>query len=615
MPPLENPMDHRSLVTRALAIAAPSALTLMLACGGSSGSTPTASALSTTPVTPSTGQVSLLVTDAPSDSWADIGVIIRGIWLVPKGSAESAAVLAYDGSKSTTQTNLVQLDQVAQLLKSATIAAGDYDRAIVKVDGAPANITLAPSLDASGNPQNPIPTAQIVVNATLDANGWATVPTITFQSDLSVSAAGATAVNLDFDLAHPLFVVTHDEPGGTTFYTINFVVKHKPQPSLDALVLHHNDGTVTAVAPTATPNTFTVHTLNDADVVYNVDSTNKTIFYNLDATTVAANPSTTLPADLTVGATPLYARVTSRLQNDGSLWAVRCWYSATQSKLPKYAPEGHVTKVDAVNGFIWVLNDAGKTTKIAVNATTSFVYQGSTTPIGTGVSFLANLTRGFKVMVTTNALTSTPTATVIDIQRAVYDGDIAAANATSFTLVKVLGGQTDTPTVGYDPTFTWWDFAYPTITSTSVPAFLAQATATAGSVAAPIVTNATTTLNWKGGTTSWDSVNLVFQPAPISLASQTVATAYAAGAMTIHYTAYESNGTALPNTALTVNLNTAASSQPLVTEYTRSGNGVTVTPLTSDKWAAALTKGAKVRVFGIPNATQTLDAYVVNIFN
>ena len=608
-------MDHRSLVLRALGLAALPALTLMLACSGSSGSTP-AGGLTANPVTPASGQVTLLVTDAPSDSWADIGVIIRGIWLVPKGAAESAAVLAYDGSKSTTQTNLVQLDNVAQLLKSATIAAGDYDRAIVKVDGAPANITLAPSLDASGNPQNAIPAAQIVVNATLDANGWATVPTITFQSDLSVSATGATAVNLDFNLSSPMFVVTHDEPGGTTFYTLNFVVKHKPQTSLDALVLHHNDGTVTAVAPTATPNTFTVHTLHDADVTYTVDSTNKTLFYNLDTTPVAANASAALPADLTVSATtPLYARVTSRLQNDGSLWAVRVWYSATQAKLPKWAPEGHVTKVDAANGFIWVLNDAGKTVKFAVNATTGFVFQGGTTPIGTGASFLANLTRGFKVMVTANALTTPATATLVDIQRAVYDGDIAAANATQFTLVKVLGGQTDTPTVGYDPTFTWWNFAFPTNSSTSVSAFVAQATATAGSVAAPIVTNAGTTLNWKGGTTNWDSVNLVFQPAPISLASQTVATAYAAGAMTIHYTAYESNGTALPNTALTVNLNTTAGSQPVVTQYTRTGNGVTVTPLTSDQWAAALTKGAKVRVFGIPNATQTLDAYVINIFN
>ena len=608
-------MDHRSLVLRALGLAALPALTLMLACSGSSGSTP-AGGLTANPVTPASGQVTLLVTDAPSDSWADIGVIIRGIWLVPKGAAESAAVLAYDGSKSTTQTNLVQLDNVAQLLKSATIAAGDYDRAIVKVDGAPANITLAPSLDASGNPQNAIPAAQIVVNATLDANGWATVPTITFQSDLSVSATGATAVNLDFNLSSPMFVVTHDEPGGTTFYTLNFVVKHKPQTSLDALVLHHNDGTVTAVAPTATPNTFTVHTVNNADVVYNVDSTNKTLFYNLDATPVAANASAALPADLTVSATtPLYARVTSRLQNDGSLWAVRVWYSATEAKLPKWAPEGHVTKVDAANGFLWVLNDAGKTVKFAVNATTSFVFQGGTTPIGTGGAFLANLTRGFKVMVTANALTATPTASVIDIQRAVYDGDIAAANATQFTLVKVLGGQTDTPTVGYDPTFTWWNFAFPTLSSTSVSAFVAQATATAGSVAAPIVTNGATTLNWLGGTTNWGSVNLVFEPAPISVASQTVATPYATGAMTIHYTAYESNGTALPNTALTVNLNTTAGSQPVVTQYTRTGNGVTVTPLTSEQWAAALTKGAKVRVFGIPNATQTLDAYVINIFN
>jgi hypothetical protein len=615
-------MSPRFFASRALAIAAPPVLALMLACGGGSSSSPSVSQSSPSP-TATKGNVNFLVTDAPADNWADIGVIIRGIWLVPTNQGESAKVLAYDGSKSTTQTNLVQLDSVAQLLANTSIAAGSYDRAIIEIDGAAANVTLAPSLDANGNPQNPIATSQILVKGNTDsATGWIQVPTIKLSATLDVSGTGAQAVNLDFDLASPLFVVTHDLPNGTTYYVVNFVVRHKAQTHIDALVLHRNDGTVTATSTTTTPNTLTLQTLEGSTLVYNVDSSNGTIFYNLDATTVAANVSTTLPADLLPGTTsaPLYARATARFQDDGSLWAVRVWYSATESKLPTWAPEGHITKVDASNGFIWVLNDDGQPIKFAITPSTNFYYQGGTTAIGSDVSFLANVARGFKVQVTANALTTPMTATDVDIQRAVYDGAITAANANTFTVVKALYGVTNTYTVGYDPNFLWWNFAFPTVNSTSVSLFDAQATATAGNVAAPIIADGTTSLNWLGGTTAWDSVNMIFEPAAISTAIQTVSTSYASGSMGLNYTAYLSNGTALPNTPVAVNLDTTVGSQPVVTLYSRGTNNVTVQSLTSDQWATYLVQGAKVRVYGIPNASttnaaDTLNAYVINIFN
>lgn len=605
-------MNRSVILYRGLGFLALPALAGLLACGGGSSSTPSAN-----PTGGASANVNMLITDAPSDSWADIGVIVRGIWLVPQGQPVSAAVLAYDGSKSATQTNLVQLDDLAQLLASASIAPGTYDRAIVKIDPNPANITLAPSLDAGGNPQNAIPAAQIHVNGTQDANGWVALPTITLQAALVAASGTPAAVNLDFDLANPLSVVVHDEMT-PPIYTLNFVVRHKPQASLDRLVLHRNIGTVTATSTTSTPNTFAVTTLHGANLTFNVDATNGTLFYNLDATPVAPVASKTLPSDFAASSTtPLYAKMTSRFQSDGSLWAVRVWYSATESKLPTWTPEGHVVRVNTAGNSLTVLDDNGQPQRFLVDANTQFFFQGGSTAIGTGTAFLANIARGFKVQISVADATQVPqTASTIDIQRAVYDGILDGASASGFSLLKVLWGQTDTyGPVGYaNPGFTWWNFAYPTTASTDVGAFVAQANATAGPQAAPVVTTATTTLS-PGVSTTWQAQDLVFLPSALSAAMQTVSTPYSNGAMGITYTAFASNGTPLPGTALTVLLDTTAGSQPVVRQYSRSGNVVTVTDVTSDQWAAALASGAKVRCYGIPNASGQLVAYVVNIFN
>jgi len=585
---------------RYLFIAAPVALAL--ACGGSSPQSSTSG---------SEGAVNVLITDAPSEAWADIGVIIRSVALVPVGQSVSAAVQVYDGSKDTQQFNLAQMDNLAELLNTATVKAGTYDRVIIKVDGNPANVTLAPSLDANGNPQNPIPTSQIVVNGTRDANGWVTVPTITLRANLQVVSGQPTAVQLDFDLASPLFVVTHDLPNGTTFYVLNFVVRHKPHGTLDRLILRQHEGQVTGVASDG--SSMTVHTLHGADLTLFADNVNDTLFYNLDQSTVTVNPSKTIPSDLVKND---WVKVTARFQDDGSLWLVRVWYSADESKLPTYTPEGHVVRVNTANGTLTVLNDQGRPVVIGVDASTEYFFQGGTQPIGQGTSFLANLARNFKVAVTSDPLSNPHLAKEIDIQHAVYGGDFLSANATQFAYDQVLWGAQVIETVSYDPSFSWWNFAYPgdAVSSANDPGhseFIAKATASS----TDLVAHGESTLTWSsGGANPWSAVNAIFLPAEISILAQKVSTAYANGTMTVHYNYFRPDGTQVP-TDLVVNLDTTTGSQPIVAEYTRFTNGVTVTFLPLSEWGAKLTVGTVVRVYGTPKGDGTLDAYVVNIFD
>lgn len=582
----------------AQALVATGSLALLTACSGSSSS----SSPAPTP-TPTTGTVSFLVTDAPTDSWADIGVIIRSIALVPKGQAESAAIQVYDGTQDTNHLNLVHLDGLAEYLSKASVTPGTYDRVLVKVDGDPATIVLAQSLDATGAPQNPIPASQILVNGTKDAKGWVNLPVIKLEADLVVTAGQATAVQLDFDLAHPLFVVTHDEVAPPV-YSINFQVRHRPHHSLSSLVLRHHRGQVTSVATDA--SSFVLHTSHGADLTLKVDATNKTLFYDLDATPVNPVASTTVPAGLTVNK---YAKVTARYQDDGSQWAARVWYSADASKLPTWTPEGHVVKVDALNKAITVLSDTGTPMKFSVADTTQFFFHGGTTAIGSGSAFLSNVSRGFKVHVTVADVLAKPmVAKEIDIQNGVYDGDLQNANATDFSYLKALWTQTETHKVGYDAAFTWWNFAYPATASSDKTAFIAKANAAGTN----LVAHATSSLNWVNN--AWVAKDAIFLPATVSMASQKVSSPYANGAMVIAYRYFLPDGTQVPAT-LTVNLNPTAGSQPIVTEFTRSLNGITVTRLDANAWAAKLVNNAKVRVYGIPKGDGTLDAYVVNLFD
>ncbi|MFZ1613537.1 MAG: DUF4382 domain-containing protein, partial [Holophaga sp.] len=171
----------KSFFSGAVAFAGIGSLALTLACGGNTTTTQGAG-------TPDPGAVSFLVTDAPTDTWSNIGVIIRKAVLIPAGGTIAQGVTVYDGSTDTTKLNLVDLDELAELLGTAQIPAGTYDRLVIQVDGNPANIDLIP---ADGSAQ--IPAGQIIVRGADPVTKLVTLP-VTLSSPLVVVAGQPNAV-------------------------------------------------------------------------------------------------------------------------------------------------------------------------------------------------------------------------------------------------------------------------------------------------------------------------------------------------------------------------------------------------------------------------------------
>ena len=81
-----------------------------------------------------------------------------------------------------------------------------------------------------------------------------------FVSPLVVTAGQSNALDLEFDLSNPAFIVGHiPVGGGTTLWGVDFngPVRHHPIADLTRLVLRHHYGTVTAVSTDNTSITIT----------------------------------------------------------------------------------------------------------------------------------------------------------------------------------------------------------------------------------------------------------------------------------------------------------------------------------------------------------------------
>ncbi len=74
---------------------------------------------------------------------------------------------------------------------------------------------------------------------------------VNLLSPLVVSTTQNNALDLEFNLAHPAFIVNHvPVGGGTTLWAVNFngPVRHHPLADLTRLVLRHLYGSVTSVS-------------------------------------------------------------------------------------------------------------------------------------------------------------------------------------------------------------------------------------------------------------------------------------------------------------------------------------------------------------------------------
>ena len=512
------------MYSKAIAHAVASALLLSLAaCGGGSDSGTAQSSAPSGNTAAATGTVSLMVSDDSAEDWATIGVKVLSIALIPQGGGN--AVTAYTAPTPAPMVNLEQLDQLSEILGNVSVPAGTYTGAMLTLGGNSGDVILTSSADPEAGfaaaPATAIPASQIQIQG-----GQGTAPNrtvslnVSFVSPLVVTAGQSNALDLEFNLDHPAFIVGHTPPtaGGTTVWAVNFKgpVRHHPIADITHLVLRHTYGTVTAVAtdnsaititkdlpalPITNPETA-VSTSQSLQIL--ADGTNGTLFYDVDAKTKSTIKDFSSVAASLAGK---YVRIAARYQENGTLVGVRIWASSTFNSV-WLSPEGHVDHINATNTVMWVTNEQGVAVPLTVDANTQFFFRtpqnalADATPIGTGPAFLAanNLVRGFKVHVGVVDPLATPlVAQTVDIETAAYDGRISGADATGFTYTRNFVTPSDDYTIKLDyigngtangkdsngsaiTGFKWWNFAYPTLVTSGANAITDFVSATDGGV-------------------------------------------------------------------------------------------------------------------------------------
>lgn len=631
---------------RNAALAAP--LALLLACGGSAsnGSNPSGS----------TGTVNLMLSDSSTEDWSLIGVKVLAIALVPQGGGSPVTV--FTAPTPAPVVNLVQLDQLGELLGNVQVPPGTYAQAVVTLGANPGDLQLTvasdPETGFAGTPGASIPAAQIQIQGATGSSGSLTVPlTVKLAQPLVVTASGSNALDLEFDLGHPAFIVDHVTPSGT-YWAVNFngPLHHHPLTRLSALVLRHLYGTVTAVASDGSAITLTKDypvrpATNPETAIASAqslsllaDAVNGTIFYDVDAKTHAVVKDFSSVAGTLDGK---YVRVAARYQDNGTLVAVRVWASATFQKV-WLSPEGHVLHVDTAANVLTVENEDAAPVPVTVDANTQFFFRtparalADTTPIGTGAAFLSNLKRGFKVhLAVVDPLANPLVAQAVDIEIARFDGTLSAPSTTGFTYTRNFVTAADDYTVtlpylsattpnGVDASgnailgFKWWDLTFPTLAESGANAIPDFVSATGGSASfgagMPMRVWGESYAVWNdpASPNGWaaDFTVLVPQPAPLGA----VATPWAASASGGSFGLEVAGGT---NT-VTVDLSSVSGSATLVYQVDRTNTVVTVSPedLTSASGLAAvaahLVTGTPVKVYGVPRADGSLEAYVLLYF-
>ena len=642
---------QRNMLRRALYCALAGGLTAgVAACGGGGDS-----AATNTPPPVSMGTMPVLISDASADDWAIIGVRVLSIALVPQAGGDNVTV--WTAPTPAPLINLEQLDQLGEILGNASVPTGTYSAALLTVSANPGDVLLT----VSDNPESGFPLAagttvppdQIQIQGRSGSPGNLTVAVkVGFDGPLTVTSGTNNALDLEFDLSHPAFIVGHTPPAaaGATLWAVDFKgpVRHHPVRDIAALVLRHLYGTVGSVAadnasltvtrdfpvlPVTNPETAVT---GAQSLQIEADAVNGTIFYDLDAKTRSivtnfAAQASTLPGK--------FVRIAARYQEDGSLVAVRVWASGEFSKV-WLSPEGHVAHVNTATDVITVDDESGVGVPVAIDANTQFFFRApadpsvDAAPIGTGTGFLGSgqLVRGFKVHVSAVDPLATPmVAQSIDIETAAYAGRISAAGSSGFTYTRSFARATDDYTVSLDyiaattpngtdgsgnavTGFKWWDLAFPTLVSTgsgAIPEFV-SATAggvnfggTVGALQAWGVSRAT----WgdPADPSSWTLRNAVLVPTPLPLG--TVTTGFAAGTFAMSVA-----GGTLP---ATVDVDTSAQSATLVYQLDRSGGILTISPIdvTTAQGLQALSSGlvagALVKAYGVPQPDGTLRAYVL----
>jgi hypothetical protein len=626
---------------------------LISACGGSgagmSSSTPAAA--------PQTGSVSMLVSDASTEDWATIGVKILSIALVPEGGGSNVTV--YTAPTPAPTVNLAELDQIAEILGNTSVPAGTYSAAVLTVSANPGDVLLTvaadPEVGFAALPGATIPADQIQIQHAQGSAPNLTVPVdVNFVAPLIVTANQNNALDLEFDLSHPAFLVGHVPPasGGTTLWAVNFdgPVRHHPLHDLPGLILRHTYGNVTSVAgdnnsititkefptePAVSPETA-VTTSQSLQIF--ADSSNGTIFYDVDAKTRTVIKDFSTETSLAGKS----VRIAARYQENGTLIATRIWASS-QFNSVWLSPEGHVLHVDTINDVLAVENESGRAVDLVVDANTQFFFRqpadavADSTPIGTGTAFLNShdLVRGFKVHASVVDPLATPlVAQTVDIEVAKYDGKISLPDSSGFTYTRSFATPGDDYSLtlnyinasssnGMDDAgnsimgYKWWNFAFPTVLDTGASAITDFVSATNGSVnfggsVGAVTSHGVSFSAWNdpANPNGWSATASILTPSTLPLG-------FAAGALVNGAFTMTVMGGA---NAATIDVSATPGSASLVYQVDRTKGIVTISAIditTSsglNSLNVALADSAPVKVYGVPQADGSVKAYVLTYF-
>lgn len=646
----------KSYVSRlTLGVASAALMLFSVGCGGGSNS------MTGNPSPQSqNGTVNLLVSDASTEDWATIGVKVLSISLTPQGGGNDVTIFTAPTPAPT--INLLQLDQLSEIIGNVSVPVGTYTAATITVSGNPGDILLTASADPetgfAATAGSTIPSGQIQIKHTQGSSGNLTVPVkVNLLSPLVVTANQSNALDLEFDLSHPAFIVAHVPPAaGTTMWAVNFngPVRHHRIFDRTRLILRHVYGTVTSVSSDNTSLSFTkdypVYPPTDPETAIAsshtlsvlADNANGTLYYDVDAKTNSTIHDFSTIASSIVGK---YIRVAARYQVDGSLVAVRLWASSSFNSV-WISPEGHVLHVNAGTGTLVVENELGRPVPLTITSTTNFYFrtpasaQSDANAIGQGPAFLSNLVRGFKVHASVDDPLAVPlVADSVDIEIARYDGTIGSiaanpVNGITYThhfrnhnddYIILLPFITSATPNGNDPQtgaaisgFKWWNFAFPTIVDSGANAISDFNTATGGAVnfggtVGPFHAAGETYAVWGGpNAPGWAAPWAVLIPTDVPLGL--AATGYSN--TTASFTMAVPGGA----NAVPVDLNTTAGSATLVYQVDFTNDMFTISPVDISTSAGQTTlttnlvANTPVKAFGIPQADGSIKDYVLFYF-
>ena len=629
---------------------------LLAACGGGSGGSASSAVSGTSTTTTQSANLAVMVSDASSEDWATIGVKIISITLIPQGGGGNVTV--YSAPSPVPTTNLVLLDQLDELLGNVSIPVGSYSGAVLTVSANPGDILLTAATNPEAGFAAPagttIPSSEIQIQHKQGTTGSLTVPVnVSFDSPLVVSTTQNNALDLEFSLAHPAFLIGHVPlGGGPAIWAVNFdgPVRRLARHDLTRLVLRHMYGDVQSISTDATSIAITREFPTEPPVnpetaiagtqslAISADSVNGTILYDLDAKTRTVVDSFSGENAL-VGR---YVRVAARWQENGTLVATRIYVSSEFNNV-WVSPEGHVLHVNTTNDMVTVENESGIGVPLLIDANTLFFFRepyngaADSKPIGMGPAFLssADLVRGFKVHATVVDPLATPlVAQSIDIETARYDGSISTPGASNFTYTRKFVDATDdfVHTLNYISSTTpngkdfggnaitgykWWNFAYPTVLMDGSDAVGEFVAATGGSVdfggtAGTVPSYGLSFATWKdpANASGWAAYASILIPSLLPLGSVAGPLAENSFTMTVA-------GGTMP---VTVDVSTTPGSATLVYQIDRTSGIVTVSPIdiTTGTGLADLTAGLAagepVKVYGTPQANSALKAYVIAYF-